>query len=448
MSLAADVIDAGHLVDHGNWTRFQKLVFVLAGLAIVFDGLDLQLLAFAIPTLMHDWHAARASFGPILAGGIVAMALGTAGAGYLGDQIGRKRALLISVFFFGAATVATGFVKGLAGLAVLRFAAGAGLGGAMPNAATLSAEFTPLRRRPLAVGATMVCVPIGGVVAGLIAAPVLQNLGWPWLFILGGAAAIVLTGVLWLALPESPRYLVRRPERWTELTRILRRMGHAASPGATFTDSVEQRRETGGLMQAIFGAGMLRGTLGLWLAFLGSMLCVYLALNWLPTFLAAQGFGVAAASSGLAAWNFAGVFAAFACAGLINLFGSRRVMTASCIGGMGSAVFLWLVPPAAANGLPLAALAIHGFFANAVQTSMYALAAHVYPTRVRARGMAAAVTVGRIGAFTSALAGAGLVQAGARSYFGTIALALGVTMLAATQVREHIPRFRSPRKAV
>ena len=46
------------------------------------------------------------------------------------------------------------------------------------------------------------------------------------LFIVGGVMPIVLALVLWKVLPESPRYLAKRRERWPELTGNLRRMGH------------------------------------------------------------------------------------------------------------------------------------------------------------------------------------------------------------------------------
>jgi AAHS family 4-hydroxybenzoate transporter-like MFS transporter len=434
-------VDIGRLVDYGRWTTFQKGVLALTGLAIVFDGMDLQLLAFAIPTLMHDWSAPRSAFAPILAGGIVAMALGTVLGGWFGDRLGRRNALAFSLMTFGLATLASGFVGGLAGLGILRFVAGAGLGAAMPNAAALTAEFTPLQRRPLAVAVTMVCVPVGGLVAGLIAAPVLQGLGWQWLFFIGGSAASLLAGVIRAALPESPRFLVRHPERRSELRRLAARLGYPSPDSALFIDPAEQEREAGSFRDALFGRPMLPNTLGLWAAFFSSMLAVYLALNWLPTLLAAQGFGVADASSGLAAWNFAGIFSAFICAGLINNFGSRIVMSISCLGGLVSAAFLWRWPPLVSGGLPIVAIAVHGFFANGVQTSMYALAASVYPTRVRARGVAAAVAVARAGALSSALAGAALVQEGAAPYFAAIALALAAAMVTVNLVSDHIPRF-------
>ena len=50
---------------------------------------------------------------------------------------------------------------------VLRFLAGLGLGGAMPNAAALAAELVPRHDRALAVTVAIVCVPLGGMAAFL-----------------------------------------------------------------------------------------------------------------------------------------------------------------------------------------------------------------------------------------------------------------------------------------
>src|SRR4029077_11882351 len=87
---------------------------------------------------------------------------------------------------FGLATVATAFVDSVGALALLRFITGMGAGGALPNASALAAEFTPARRRPTAVKLTIVCVPLGGMLGGLIAAQVLPAYGWRALYEIGG----------------------------------------------------------------------------------------------------------------------------------------------------------------------------------------------------------------------------------------------------------------------
>src|SRR5437667_7140871 len=85
-------------------------------------------------------------------------------------------------------------------------------------------------------------------------------------------------------------------------------------------------------------------------------------------------------------------------------------------------------------------LAWTGGLINAVQTTMYALAAHVYPTAVRATGVGTAVAVGRIGGVLSPAVGSwALESGGSPRYFGLI----GVTMVAAfatlATIRRHVP---------
>ena len=119
-----------------------------------------------------------------------------------------------------AFSVLTGFVAivdGVTTLTVARFLAGLGLGGAMPNAAALTAEFVPRRQRPIAITLTIVCIPVGGVLAGLAAGQIIPAYGWRVLFVAGGVVPFVLALLLFKLLPESPRFLARVRGRWPEL---------------------------------------------------------------------------------------------------------------------------------------------------------------------------------------------------------------------------------------
>ena len=99
---------------------------------MIFDGFDIQILGFAIPSMTGEWHVARAAFAPVLAIGLAGMAAGSPFAGYCGDRYGRRPVLIACVTLFGLATVATAFVHSVAALAVLRFVTGMGAGGALP----------------------------------------------------------------------------------------------------------------------------------------------------------------------------------------------------------------------------------------------------------------------------------------------------------------------------
>src|SRR5688500_19374829 len=107
-------------------------------------------------------------------------------------------------------TAAMSFVDGLFALGTLRFLAGLGLGGAMPNAASLASEYVPRRSRPFAVTLTIVCIPLGGFVASTMTRLIAPQFGWEGLFIAGGIVPLVLAAILFKVLPESPRYLASR----------------------------------------------------------------------------------------------------------------------------------------------------------------------------------------------------------------------------------------------
>jgi len=78
---------------------------------------------------------------------------------------------------------------------------------------------------------------------------------------------------------------------------------------------------------------------------------------------------------------------------------------------------------------------------NAAQTTMFALAAHVYPTAMRATGVGAAVSIGRAGAILSGYAGPWALDfRGSTSFFGLMAIALAVTFVALASVRRHVEK--------
>ena len=435
-------IDVGQVIDAGRWSVWQKLAVLLVALTIVLDGFDNQVLGFALPAIIKAWGLPHAAFAPVIALGLVGMSIGTGLAGVAGDRFGRRLTLIGSVVTFGLATAAISKVQTLNELAALRFIAGAGIGGAMPNAAALAAEFTPARRRALAVTLTIGCVPLGGMIGGTVAAQVLPSLGWRALFVMGGLAPLALAALLVFALPESPRFLARLATNRKRLGEVLTRLGHPPPPHAQIVDLTDKAHSDRVGLSALFDRFYLRDTLALWAAFFCTLLAVYSVFSWTPTMLSGQGLDLKAASSGLAIYNFGGVFGAVLAGLLIGWLGSRGVMTVFAVGGAASALAL-MAMPIHPHGDTLAlslGLGLHGFFVNGVQTTLYALAAHVYLTRVRASGAGAAVGVGRLGAIFSAFAGTAVLSFGPSSFYAMLAIAMAGSSLAVLAVRRHIPK--------
>jgi AAHS family 4-hydroxybenzoate transporter-like MFS transporter len=435
-------IDVGQVLDDGHWSNRQKLFVLMTALTIVFDGIDNQLLGIAVPAMMRDWAVPRGAFRPVVAAGMVGMMIGGALAGLVGDRMGRRFALIGSVLIFGVLTAAAALVDSLWALGVLRFLAGLGLGGAMPNAAALASEYVPRRHRPFAITLTIVCVPLGGTLAALVAGYVMPVFGWRTLFALGGALPLLVAVVLVRFLPESPRYLARHPQRWAELERIFGQIGHGVPAGTKFVDLGEKavaRASVG----ALFTPDFRRDTVALWGAMFACMLAVYTAFNWVPSMLAGAGLGLTVASNGIGAFNLGGVAGAI-CGGIvIARIGSRPTMLTIAATAVAGAGVLALMPiTATSNALPIVAmLGITGAAINAIQTTLYALAAHVYPTAVRATGVGTAVAFGRIGGVISSYVGEwALGVGGSSAFFALMAGSMVVVLLCLSLVGRHVPR--------
>ncbi|MBB5497541.1 MFS transporter [Paraburkholderia sp. MM5384-R2] len=434
-------VDIGAVLDDGPFTTFQKVIVLLAALAVIFDGCDTQMIGFAIPVLIKEWHITRNAFAPIVAAGLVGMGIGSACAGLFADRFGRRRAVIGSVLVFGIATGAIGFAPNVTVIALLRFVAGLGIGGAVPTSATLTAEYTPLRFRTIAITITILCIPLGGMFAGLFSSVILGAHGWRVLFFTGGALPLILAVVLLFALPESPRFLSRHRHRWGELTKLLGRMARDVPDGATFVDIREQGAERHLGFTALFKDGRASDTVAIWCAFFMCLLAVYAAFSWLPTMLTNEGLSVQRAGYGLTLYNLGGALGALACAVIIARFGSRVPLILCCVGAAVSVWLLITVNVAQHITMTMIGLFAHGLFVNAVQVAMVALCAHVYPTGVRATGTASAFSFGRIGSIVSAFAGAAVITAGgAPSYLVMLGGVMVIVLIALSVVRRHIPR--------
>jgi AAHS family 4-hydroxybenzoate transporter-like MFS transporter len=441
-------VDIGRVLDDGPFTGMQQLVVLLASLAIVLDGFDGQLIGYAIPDIIKEWGITRSAFAPTVAAGLVGMGIGSAFAGWFADRFGRRLAVVGSVFLFGAATCAIGLAPDVLTIAMLRFLAGLGIGGALPTATTMTAEFTPARRRTLAVTATIVCVPLGGMLAGLFAGVVLPLYGWRGLFFIGGAIPMLAGMVLLLKLPESPRFLARHRERWAELGALLSRMQRPTTTQTIFTDLTEQAVEKRSGFGALFETGRVRDTLAIWAAFFMCLLTVYSAFSWLPTMLSAEGLPTQVAGSGLTAWNLGGVVGGLVCAMVIARSGSRWPMALAAAGAAAMAFMLRSVDVSQNTQLLVIGLGVVGMFVNAVQCTLYALCAYVYPTNIRATGTAGGLSFGRLGAILSSFVGAMVITAGgAAAYLTLLGASMFFVLVALLAVRRHIPKPASLRVA-
>jgi MFS family permease len=168
--------------------------------------------------------------------------------GPIADRFGRVKALMATILFYSVFTFACGLVTNIWQLAVLRVLCGIGLGGEQPMGGTFVAEEWPEDRRKMGAGYMHTGYYFGFFLAALANFFIGANYGWRWMFILGGAPALL---VGWI---QSG---VREPETWRKQAAEKQRPKMSESFNALF--SSEYKRRT------IVNSGLfLVSIIGLW----------------------------------------------------------------------------------------------------------------------------------------------------------------------------------------
>lgn len=445
-------VDLLEVLENNRHWHMPVLVGAMTTVIQIFDGFDLQAASFAGPALLSEWGIERAQLWPVLAASLVGMVAGAFFLGNYGDRRGRRRGTLVSLLIVVIATFACARASSLQELTAYRVLAGVGLGGVIPNVATLTMEFAPRHLRNLLVSITAVGVPIGGVVGAEIAVHVLPVFGWRAIFLIGAALPGIALFALWRWLPESPRFLALHAERRGELAALLNRIVGENRFTAEHRFTLPEALTPQGMFQsvsALLGAPYRRDTLALWLIFFSNTFAVYAFFSWLPTVLASSGVPVAVAVRGLQFYNLGGIPGALLLAIGMTRYGSRPVLVVAIVTAIVSVALLGMLPLSPTlpglwdSGIArlFLVMAVAGAAVLGLQVAMFSVTGNIYPTSIRATGLGWALGIGRFGGILSSKGGAVLLALGQgmQPFFLGVAAVLVLTASGVLLVRRHVP---------
>lgn len=345
---------------------------VLGGafVAYMFDALEILLLSFALPAIRAEFGLTTAQGGLIATATLLGIGVSSVTVGWLADNYGRKRALLLSLAVFGVFTAALAVVPNLAVFLVLRFVAGLGLGGVWGVVSTYVVETWPPAQRGRAAAFVLSSFPVGGAVAAVLAGALLPD--WRLLFFMAGVGVVVPLLIVGLFFSESAE--------WVEQKSTPVKVAEIFSPAL--------RRQT--LLGAAVAALALFGWWG------GS--------TWLPTYLHTdRGIPTATVALFMTVLNL-GMFLGYNVFGLIaDRIGRKYALILSLVG---VAVTLPLYVVAADETALLWLGPLFAFFA-AFAGIFGAYLGELFPTRVRTTGAGFCFNVGRgVSAFAPLTLGA------------------------------------------
>lgn len=383
------------LVQSPNVAITVALCFLVA----VVEGFDIQAMGVAAPKLAPQFGFDPKQMGWIFSISNIGLVIGAGLGGRFADQVGRKPVFIGAVLAFGLFTLLTSLVSTFEALFVVRLCAGLGFGAALPNMMALAAEVSAPEKRASTAAVIFCGMPLGGGTSALLTQLLPPDFDWRILFEIGGILPLLLAPTIYWLMPET---LTKR------------------APGMPRPD----------VASALFSEGRTRATLMLWLAFLPTLLILYLILNWLPTLVVANGLDRAVAPQASLAFNFASVVGALFFGRWVDRVDTRWPMTFAYIG-----LIISLIALSSSSGLTMTLVlsGAAGFFLLGANYALYGVAATYYPLAVRGTGSGASVAVGRIGSIIGPLL-AGLLLGGGMSASGVVQYMVPVAAVAGAAV--------------
>ncbi|MBX5437060.1 MAG: MFS transporter [Alicyclobacillaceae bacterium] len=382
-------------------TRTAVGIVVLLSLVWLAEAFDIGIVGPVLSALKDSWHLTESQMGLLAASSTAGVVMGMIPSGVIADRFGRRRLVLLGIAVFSLITLAGSFATTVWQLCLIRFFAGLGEGAVIPMPYLFLAEFVRTKRRAVSVGYSNGVLTAAYLIPSLAAHWALgafdPAISWRVPFLLGGIPLLLLIP-LFLWLPESPRFLLKRGRR-EDVRRLVERLERQAGLPHDTTlvnrralmviqkGEVEKPTIRQLLRQPYLGRGLVVSA-----QLTGALILFYILQVYGPTILIQRGFqsGNAILFSGLM-MGVAGL-GSVAQGYLADRYGRRRVLIVYfLLAGIGAAVF----GLAAAPALLAFAAFLTSFFGLGVFPVSKLTVSEQFPTRLRGKGVYLSESVAR-----------------------------------------------------
>ena len=406
----AQTVQVSHMLDGRGIGPFHIKLLIWSFFIVLIDGYDIGAIAFAAPSLIREWHFPPSELGPIFSASLIGILFGSAIFGFVGDRYGRKAALVWANLVFGVFTLIAAWSTNTTEMFWLRFLAGLGIGGVIPNAIAINAESAPSRLRATMAIIAVGLVPIGGAIPGFLTIAFVPTYGWQFLFYVGGVVPIVIAVVGYFGLPESIKFMALHEKHRADMEKLVHeiRPDFVIPPNARFV--IEDEQNVSGFNPSyLFREGLALITPLVWLLFILNLMGFFFLNSWTPTLLVTAAHlppntGALAGSS----LQLGGTCGALLLCRWIDKrrFGAIAVLFALAVPVVGSVGWFGI---SSETALIIAAF-FAGFLVLGIQTGINVSGALIYPTSLRSNGSGWELGIGRLGSIVGPLLGAAFVS--------------------------------------
>lgn len=394
-------IDVHKLADEARFNRFHLKVLLWCLAIIIIDGYDIAVAGTALPSIMSEMGVDASTAGFMASSALFGMMFGAIFLGALSDKIGRRWTVVICVFLFSVFTAAAGFTNDPVSFSVMRFIAGLGIGGVMPNIVAQMTEYAPRRIRSVMTTLMFSGYAFGGILAAVLGKQFIGEYGWQSVFIAAGAPVLLIPFIL-KSMPESLAYLVSHKDdrHLRDVVRQLRPDITVAPEQRFLLPKVDQASAQAAPMARLFQDGRGVSTVMFWIAFFTGLFMIYALSSWLTKLMAMSGYSLGSALSFVIALNLGAMVGAIAGGWMADKFHIKWVLvTMYALGG----VFLYLMTVRMPTEMLYFVIAAVGACSTGAQIVAYAYSGQYYPMSIRSTGIGMAAGVGRLGAIAAPL---------------------------------------------
>lgn len=381
------------LADDAKLNRLHYVVLFWCAIVIIFDGYDLALSGIALPSIMKAMGVDATKVGVMVSSALIGIMFGNILFGTVTDRIGRRWTTAICLTTFSIFTAAAGFASSPMEFSVVRFIAGVGIGGVMPNVIAQMTEYSPRRVRSTMVTLAFIGYSVGGILAAALGKGMLERYGWPSVFVAAGVP-VLLVPLLLAWMPESMAYLIKRGDT-QKLSVIARRLAPGYQPRADdrFVMRSEDRTVSAPIRH-LFSGGRGFSTIMFWIANFMCLFMAYALSSWLTKLMASAGYSLGSALTFVLVLNFGAVIGAVGGGWLADKFHIKTVLVFMFLLAAVSISLLGYKMPI---GFLFMLVGLAGASTIGTQIIIFAYTGQYYPMAVRSTGIGWALGVGRTG---------------------------------------------------
>ncbi|KAM6931006.1 synaptic vesicle glycoprotein 2Ca [Xenentodon cancila] len=252
--------------------RFQWQLFLVLGLALMSDGVEVFIVGFVLPSAETDMCVPNSSSGWLGSVVYLGMMVGAFFWGGMSDKVGRRQCLLICMSTNGFFAFLSSFSQGYGLFLLCRLVAGFGIGGAVPIVFSFFAEVLSREKRGEHLSWLCMFWMIGEIYASAMAWAIIPHYGWSFsmgsayqfhswrVFVVVCALPCVCAVVALTFMPESPRFYLevgKHDEAWMILKQIHdTNMRARGQPEKVFTvNRIKTPRQLDELVEMESGSG-------------------------------------------------------------------------------------------------------------------------------------------------------------------------------------------------